>query len=40
MMRSTSRERLRQGCLAVHQAIGQLPRTGRAAIDDDPVGGL
>jgi primosomal protein N' (replication factor Y) len=40
MMRSTSRERLRQGCLAVHQAIGQLPRTVRAAIDVDPVGGL
>jgi primosomal protein N' (replication factor Y) (superfamily II helicase) len=40
MLRSTSRERLRQGCLAVHQAIGQLPRTVRAAIDVDPVGGL
>jgi primosomal protein N' (replication factor Y) len=38
MLRSTSRERLRQATLAVHAAIGTLPRTVRAAIDVDPVG--
>lgn len=37
MLRSSSREKLRQGTLAVHAAIGRLPRTVRAAIDVDPV---
>jgi primosomal protein N' (replication factor Y) len=40
MLRSTSRERLRQGCLAIHAAIGPLPRTVRAMIDVDPVGSM
>ena len=40
MLRSTSRERLRQGALAIHVAIGSLPRTVRASIDVDPVGAL
>lgn len=38
MLRSSSRERLRQGCLAIHAAIARLPRTVRVAIDVDPVG--
>jgi primosomal protein N' (replication factor Y) (superfamily II helicase) len=38
MLRSTSRERLRQGALAVYAAMGGLPRTVRASIDIDPVG--
>ena len=38
MLRSASRERLRQAALAVHAAITKLPRTVRAAIDVDPVG--
>lgn len=38
MLRSASRESLRKGALAVHAAIGTLPRTIRAAIDVDPVG--
>ncbi len=38
MLRSSSRERLRQGCLAIHAAIAHLPRTVRVAIDVDPVG--
>jgi primosomal protein N' (replication factor Y) len=37
MLRSTSREKLRQGTLAVHAAIAELPRTVRASIDVDPV---
>lgn len=37
MLRSTSREKLRQGTLAVHAAIAELPRTVRATIDVDPV---
>jgi primosomal protein N' (replication factor Y) len=40
MLRSSSRERLRQGALAIHAAIGGLPRTVRASIDVDPVGAL
>jgi len=40
MLRSSSRERLRQGALAVHAAIVTLPRTVRATIDVDPVGAL
>lgn len=40
MLRSSSRERLRQGALAIHAAIGGLPRTVRAAIDVDPIGAL
>jgi len=38
MLRSSSRERLRQGALAVHAAIASLPRAVRVAIDVDPVG--
>jgi primosomal protein N' (replication factor Y) (superfamily II helicase) len=38
MLRSGSRERLRQAALALHAAIAKLPRTVRAAIDVDPVG--
>jgi primosomal protein N' (replication factor Y) len=38
MLRSTSRERLRQATLAVYAAIAALPRTVRVAIDVDPVG--
>jgi primosomal protein N' (replication factor Y) len=38
MLRSASRERLRQGALAVHAAIAELPRAVRVAIDVDPVG--
>ncbi len=38
MLRSASRERLRQGALAIHAAIAKLPRTVRAQIDVDPVG--
>ncbi len=37
MLRSTSREKLRQGTLALHAAIARLPRTVRATIDVDPV---
>jgi primosomal protein N' (replication factor Y) len=40
MLRSSSRERLRQAALAIHAAIGQLPRTVRASVDVDPVGAL
>ncbi|MBX3259017.1 MAG: primosomal protein N' [Labilithrix sp.] len=40
MLRSSSRERLRQGALAIHAAIAGLPRTVRVAIDVDPVGAL
>ena len=40
MLRSSSRERLRQGALAVYSAIAGLPRTVRVAIDVDPVGAL
>ncbi len=40
MLRSSSRERLRQGSLAIHAALSLLPRTIRAAIDVDPVGAL
>jgi primosomal protein N' (replication factor Y) len=40
MLRSASRERLRQGSLAIHAAIASLPRTVRATIDVDPVGAL
>jgi primosomal protein N' (replication factor Y) len=40
MLRSSSRERLRQGALAIHAAIATLPRTVRAAIDVDPFGAL
>lgn len=40
MLRSASRDRLRQGALAVHAAIATLPRTVRASIDVDPVGAL
>jgi primosomal protein N' (replication factor Y) (superfamily II helicase) len=38
MLRSSSRERLRKGCLAIHAAALRLPRTVRVAIDVDPVG--
>ncbi len=38
MLRSTSREHLRKATLAIHVAIGQLPRAVRVAIDIDPVG--
>jgi hypothetical protein len=38
MLRSSSRDRLRRGCLAIHTAVAQLPRTVRVAIDVDPVG--
>jgi len=38
MLRSTSREHLRKATLAIHAAIGQLPRAVRVAIDIDPVG--
>jgi primosomal protein N' (replication factor Y) len=38
MLRSATRDRLRQGALAIHAAIAKLPRTVRAAIDVDPVG--
>ena len=40
MMRSSSRERLRQAALAVHVAAADLPRSVRVAIDVDPVGAL
>ena len=40
MLRSSSRERLRQAALAVYGAIGELPRAVRASIDVDPVGAL
>ena len=40
MLRSSSRERLRHGALAIHAAIASLPRTVRASIDVDPVGAL
>jgi primosomal protein N' (replication factor Y) len=40
MLRSTSRDRLRQAALAVYAAIAELPRTVRASIDVDPVGAL
>ncbi len=40
MLRSSSRDRLRQGALALHAAIATLPRTVRATIDVDPVGAL
>jgi primosomal protein N' (replication factor Y) len=33
MLRSASRDRLRQGTLAMHAAIARLPRTVRVAID-------
>ena len=39
-LRSTSRERLRQGALAIHAAMQSLPRGVRASIDVDPVGSL
>jgi primosomal protein N' (replication factor Y) len=39
-LRSGSREKLRQGALAIHAAIQTLPRGVRASIDVDPVGGL
>ncbi|MFO0734254.1 MAG: primosomal protein N' [Labilithrix sp.] len=39
-LRSASREKLRQGALAVHAAMQTLPRSVRASIDVDPVGGL
>jgi len=38
MLRSRSREHLRKATLAIHVAIGQLPRAVRVAIDIDPVG--
>ena len=38
MLRSTSREHLRKATLAIHVALGQLPRAVRVAIDIDPVG--
>ncbi|MBS2020072.1 MAG: primosomal protein N' [Deltaproteobacteria bacterium] len=38
MLRSTSRERLREGTLAIHAAASRLPRSVRVAIDVDPVG--
>ncbi|MBX3186444.1 MAG: primosomal protein N' [Labilithrix sp.] len=38
MLRSASREQLRQAALAIHAATAQLPRTVRVAIDVDPVG--
>lgn len=38
MLRSTSRERLREGALAIHAAVSRLPRAVRVAIDVDPVG--
>ncbi len=40
MLRSPSREHLRQGALAVLAAAAGLPRTVRVAIDVDPVGAL
>ena len=40
MLRSSSRERLRQATLAVHAAIGSLARTVRVVIDVDPIGAL
>ncbi len=40
MLRSSSRERLRQGALAIHAAAENLSRTVRVAIDVDPVGAL
>jgi primosomal protein N' (replication factor Y) len=40
MLRSASRERLRQGTLAIAAAIASVPRTVRVAIDVDPVGAL
>jgi primosomal protein N' (replication factor Y) len=40
MLRSASRELLRQGALAIHAAIVDLPRTVRVSIDVDPVGAL
>ncbi len=39
-LRSASREHMRQGTLAVYAAIQSLPRTVRASIDVDPVGGM
>lgn len=38
MLRSASREKLRQATLAMHAAASRLPRTVRVAIDVDPVG--
>lgn len=38
MLRSTSRDRLREGALAIHAAATRLPRSVRVAIDVDPVG--
>ncbi len=38
MLRSASREPLRKATLAIHAAVGQLPRAVRVAIDIDPVG--
>jgi primosomal protein N' (replication factor Y) len=38
LLRSTSRESLRRGALALHAAIAGLPRNVRVAIDVDPVG--
>lgn len=40
MLRSSSREHLRHGALALHAAAQELPRTVRVAIDVDPVGAL
>jgi primosomal protein N' (replication factor Y) len=40
MLRSASRELLRQGALAIHAASASLPRTVRVTIDVDPVGAL
>jgi primosomal protein N' (replication factor Y) len=38
MLRSKSRDELRKAALAIHVAIGELPRAVRVAIDVDPVG--
>jgi primosomal protein N' (replication factor Y) len=38
MLRSTSRENLRQAALAIHGASGALPRSVRVTLDVDPVG--
>jgi primosomal protein N' (replication factor Y) len=38
MLRSRSRDDLRKATLAIHVAIGQLPRAVKVAIDVDPVG--
>jgi primosomal protein N' (replication factor Y) len=37
MLRSSSREHLRKATLAIHAALGQLPRSVRVVLDVDPV---